>query len=797
MTERDLIRRLETNPVPPPPEDLAARIIKDIPSELELHPSIEQDQHRVRFQRRPIWLAAAAVVTVALTGAVTWELRRERPSFETMGFPSSRQETSRPDETAGGTERSFVMKEVDQSGGRQVKDDLDGGILTEMIPEDEGSAGDSPEAATGKDRSEKKARNVQRVVIADHFPAAEPTPGVFGQPQAAPGPELGAAAPAPPRKRKTEIVSNNTWVETSELAKIGEEAAVADMRVVQQPGAGIAPEENRVSGDEEAFRNAPASREFNDVIEVEAPVSPAKAEQQASRFSNEIVVEGETPLVDVTSTVTGSVFRTNEVKVEGKKSKGRPAQPSPSTGGTAEPNNQPFGDVFFEHTGVNPFVDTEDDRFSTFGLDVDTGSFTIARQYLNQGHLPPRAAIRVEEFVNAFDYGDAPPRRDDFRLIAEGAPSVFAASDRTYTLRLAVKAREVDAASRPPVVLVFCIDVSGSMDRQNRLGLVKQALHELLGSLRRDDYVGLVVYGSSGRVVLKPTTDHGEIERAIDQLSAGGSTNAEEGLLLAYDLLSDGDDDGRIRRVILCSDGVANVGETGPDAILKRIRREAADGIELTSVGFGMGNYNDVLMERLADAGDGRYAYVDVIGEARRIFVEELTGTLLTLGHDAKAQVEFDPDVVSRYRLLGYENRDIADHLFRDPTVDAGEIGAGHTVTAVYEVKLRPEAARRGRVATLRLRYRSMDGGAELELNETLRVSGLARDWEKASPALKLASLVAEFAEILKGAYWAKDGDLDTILRRLQRLQSEAFRGDGQVAELGVMVARAKAIQRD
>ena len=339
--------------------------------------------------------------------------------------------------------------------------------------------------------------------------------------------------------------------------------------------------------------------------------------------------------------------------------------------------------------------------------------------------------------------------------------------ERYYTLRLAVKAREVDAADRPSAVLVFCVDVSGSMARENRLELVKKALYELLENLRRDDYVGLVVYGSTGEVLLRPTTNHDEIRRAIDRLRSGGSTNAEEGLSLAYDLLDDGENDGRIRRVILCSDGVANVGRTGPDSILERIRRETGEGIELTTVGFGMGNYNDVLMEQLADAGDGRYAYVDDLTEARRIFVEELTGTLFTLGREAKAQVEFDPEVVSRWRLLGYENRDIADERFRDPTVDAGEIGAGHTVTAVYEVKLQEDVSRSDTVATLRFRYRPVGRDDAVEMEKSLRVGDLAKSWEKATPALKLASLVAEFAELLKGTYWAKDDDLEEVLERL------------------------------
>jgi Ca-activated chloride channel family protein len=294
-------------------------------------------------------------------------------------------------------------------------------------------------------------------------------------------------------------------------------------------------------------------------------------------------------------------------------------------------------------------------------------------------------------------------------------------------------------------------------------------------------------------VLPEPTTDHERIRSAIGRLRASGSTNAEEGLVLGYELAEEYRDEETINRVILCSDGVANVGRTGPERILERIERYADRGIELTTVGFGMGNYNDVLMERLADTGDGRYAYVDGLGEARRIFVEELTGTLMTIGTEAKAQVEFNPEVVSRYRLLGYENRDIPDERFRDPTVDAGEIGADHTVTALYEIKLHKEigkAAKRQTLATLRLRYRPHGDDQPVELEQPIGVRDLDRSWQDARPSLRLATLVAEYAEILKGSFWAKDGDLHVILRRAQQLSPE-FAGDARVADFVSLVAAA------
>ena len=254
--------------------------------------------------------------------------------------------------------------------------------------------------------------------------------------------------------------------------------------------------------------------------------------------------------------------------------------------------------------------------------------------------------------------------------------------------------------------------------------------------------------------------------------------------------------EGEINRLILCSDGVANVGATGPQSILERVRREADEGIELTTVGFGMGNYNDVLMEQLADQGDGSYAYVDSLDEAQRIFVENLTGTLQTIGADAKVQVEFNPQTVSRYRLIGYENRDIPDERFRDDSVDAGEIGAGHAVSALYEIKLHEGVGRRQRLATLRLRYRSQATDQMVETAVDFAHKDLYSSWEDSPASLQLSSLAAEFAEILKGSYWAKDSDLDGLYQRLRPVADE-LAGDEQVEDLLYLVDRARRLERD
>lgn len=470
----------------------------------------------------------------------------------------------------------------------------------------------------------------------------------------------------------------------------------------------------------------------------------------------------------------------------------------PSTGGTAEPNDRPYGDVFFRAYGTHPFLDPAEDPLSTFALDVDTGSWGTVRRYLSDGHLPPPEAVRVEEVVNAFDYGDPAPDEGDFALLAEGSRSPFAGgphAERYHLVRFGLRARVVAPAERAPAVLTFVVDVSGSMARGDRLGLVRRALDLLLSELREDDRVGLVIYGSRGRVLLEPTGDLEAIRRALQGLAPGGSTNAEEGLGLGYELAREAFRQGGVNRVILCSDGVANVGATGAGSILERIGEEARRGIELTTVGFGMGNYNDVLMEQLADRGDGAYAYVDDLSEARRVFVEELTGTLQTVARDARVQVELDPDVVERYRLLGYENRDVPDERFRDDTVDAGEVGAGHGVTALYEVKLRPEAAGDATAATLRLRYRSAATGEVEELELPVTAGELRRPWEEAPSSLRLASVAAELAEILRGSYWAKDGDLDELFRRAQAVSAQRP-GDVRAAELAALVGRAAELRQ-
>jgi len=464
----------------------------------------------------------------------------------------------------------------------------------------------------------------------------------------------------------------------------------------------------------------------------------------------------------------------------------------PSTGGETEPNDEPYGDVFYENYGVNPFIDTEDDHFSTFAVDVDTASYTIMRRMVGDGYLPDKDSVRVEEYVNFFEQGYERPAHDAFAIHLEGAPAPYG-GERYHLVRVGLQGYEVPAEKRPDAVLTFVIDVSGSMDYENRLALVKEALFLLVDQLRPSDSVAIVVYGSRARVVLEPSfvgKRYDRIRQAIADLEPEGATNAEEGLIKAYQIAARAFNPDAINRVILCSDGVANVGNTGPDSIMAQIREHATGGIYLTSVGFGMGNYNDVLMEQLADTGDGFYAYVDDMREADRVFVDRLTTSLQVIARDAKIQVDFNPAVVSRYRLIGYENRDIADADFRNDSVDAGELGPGHSVTALYEVKFQNEADPKATALTVAVRYEDPESGTVTELSRSLAQADMTAAFSEASPRFQLAAVVAEYAEILRESYWAKESSLAAVASEAQRI-AEYLPHDSDVQEFAQLANRS------
>jgi Ca-activated chloride channel homolog len=468
--------------------------------------------------------------------------------------------------------------------------------------------------------------------------------------------------------------------------------------------------------------------------------------------------------------------------------------PAPEPKPTAiEPPREGPAVMIFKDAGFNPTVDTTKETQSTFGLDVDTASYTLARSYLERGVLPPAESIRVEEFVNYFAYPDPAPTDAGFLLKLEAAPSPFAKGK--HLLRIGLRSKDVKDADRKDAVLTFVIDVSGSMQQENRLGLLKKSLRHLVDRLRPTDRVALVVYGTSAHEILPhtPLAEKETVQNAIDALRSEGSTNVEDGIRYAYRRAALGFDKSRTNRVILCSDGVANNGVTDPDVLLAEVKKHAGDGIYLTTIGFGMGNFNDALMERLADGGNGNYAYVDDFAEAKKMFGAKLTSMMDVLAADAKIQVEFDPATVATFRQIGYENRRLANQDFRNDKVDAGEVGMGHQVTALYEVELKPEAP--GRLVTVRLRYREPDTKEVVELQESTGRAQVKAAWTDASPQWRLAASVAAFGEILKGSPAVKGVTLDAVAETVEKAVKDLNRPEDAVEFLG-LVKKAAALKR-
>jgi Ca-activated chloride channel family protein len=429
-------------------------------------------------------------------------------------------------------------------------------------------------------------------------------------------------------------------------------------------------------------------------------------------------------------------------------------------------------DATFKDYGANPFEDPMEDALSTFAVDVDTGSYTLMRAWIRDGVLPHPDSVRVEEYINYFDGGYAAPEDSTFAVYADGAPTPFW-DGRNDIVRVGIKAREVPERRRQDVNLTLVVDVSGSMREQGKLQMVQDALAVLIDELDRFDTVAIVAYNTEASVVLEPTPvdDRRDILDAIDRLSAGGSTNAEAGLILGYELADESFVRDGVNRVILLSDGVANVGNTGPESIIEEIGDHARRGIDLVTIGVGISTYNDALLEQLADQGDGWYAYVDTADEAERLFRDQLTTSLETVARDVKVQVEFDPDLVEEYRLIGFENRDLDDDDFRDDEVDAGDINAGHSVTALYEVALTRDAYRTDQsFATVRLRWTDADSGRTDEIEGDIGSSLLADRFTDASAEFQLVSAVGAYAEVLRDSRWVRGLDLEEVLDEVQDL---------------------------
>ena len=460
------------------------------------------------------------------------------------------------------------------------------------------------------------------------------------------------------------------------------------------------------------------------------------------------------------------------------------------------PTGDPQAAENFEDYGENDWTQASVDNLETFSIDVDAASYAIARRDLNSARLPNPASVRVEEFVNAFDYGYEGPGDTDtpFAVHLEAAPSEF--GEGLQLLRVGIQGFETDPADRAPANLVFLVDTSGSMRSADKLGLVKYALGALLQSLGPDDTLSIVSYGGRAQVIL-PTTrveDRASILEAINSLQAGGGTNGAEGIRTAYEVAQQSLRPGGTNRVIWCSDGDLNVGMTGDD-LLEFIEENGRQGVALTTLGFGRGNLNDRDLERFANRGDGNYYYIDDRNEALRVLGEEVMSTLEIIARDVKIQVEMNAEAVESYRLIGYENRAVADQDFRNDAVDAGEIGSGHSVTALLEIRLNNDARIAPdpeRLATVRVRYElPNEEGEGREVEQPIFTNQIAPSFEAASPAFRQAAAIAEFAEILRHAENTAS-DFDSVLAAIEGLYTS---DDLQLTEFAALVTQARSIR--
>jgi Ca-activated chloride channel family protein len=474
---------------------------------------------------------------------------------------------------------------------------------------------------------------------------------------------------------------------------------------------------------------------------------------------------------------------------------------------------QPFNTEEYAHLRENGFRPVSSAPLSTFSIDVDKASYANIRRFLTQGSLPPVDAVRIEEMINYFSYEMPEPRGEHpFSITTEVTAAPWATSHRL--VRIGIQGKRLRGDRIPPSNLVFLIDVSGSMASEDKLGLVKKSLRLLVQQLREEDKVSIVVYAGAAGLVLPctPGTEKTRILNAIDHLEAGGSTAGGAGIQLAYkvareNLVREGNN-----RVILATDGDFNVGPSSEGELVRIIETERKSNVFLTVLGFGTGNYSDQRMESIADKGNGNYFYVDNILEGRKVFVEELQGTLFTIAKDVKIQVEFNPAEVASYRLVGYENRALRDEDFNNDSVDAGELGAGHSVTALYEIvpvgaqdagrtpgvdplryqprpEPRPNSAR-GELMTVKLRYQRPEGSASRLLEQPVRDVG--RGDQSLSHDFAFAIAVSEFGMLLRNSEYKGTSNVSHVLQMARSHLGEDR--DGYREEFVQLVRRWQAI---
>lgn len=457
----------------------------------------------------------------------------------------------------------------------------------------------------------------------------------------------------------------------------------------------------------------------------------------------------------------------------------------------------------------NPFFETARAPLSTFSIDVDTAAYSNVRRFLNNGQMPPKDSVRIEELINYFEYDYPQPIGNvPFSVNTEVAVSPWNPNNRL--MKIGLQGRKVSLDNTPATNLVFLLDVSGSMNAPDKLPLLKEGLRIMVNQLKPSDRVAIAVYAGSSGLVLPstPVSQKGEILAALDQLEAGGSTNGGQGIQLAYTVATNNFISGGNNRVILATDGDFNVGVTGDNALVSLIEEKRKSGIFLSVLGFGSGNLNDSMMEKLSNKGNGNYSYIDSRDEARRALGEQVAGTLYTIAKDVKIQVEFNPAKVAGYRLIGYENRLLAYRDFYDDKKDAGEIGAGHSVTALYEIvpagqkvdnggielkysKYEPSGTSFGsEMATVKLRYKEPDGNESKLLS--IGVLDHAITVESASENLKFAAAVAQFGLVLRDSRYKGNSNFESI----SSLANTAIGGDARERrkEFLQLVDRARSL---
>lgn len=447
--------------------------------------------------------------------------------------------------------------------------------------------------------------------------------------------------------------------------------------------------------------------------------------------------------------------------------------PGSANGTYAQTVPQPMpGDVNrdkYQDVKINSVKLVADEPVSTFSIDVDTASYSNVRRMLNAGHLPPKDAVRIEELINYFDYDYALPKSKNtpFETTVKVVPSPWA--EGRQLMHVAVQGYDINRDARPPLNLTLLIDVSGSMSAPNKLPLAIQSLKLLINEMTAKDTIAIAVYAGAAGAVLEPTSgaDKAKIMAALDKLSAGGSTAGGEGLRLAYNLAKQNFSKNSVNRVMLLSDGDFNVGINDPNALEDFVSRERESGVYLSILGFGGGNYNDLLMQKLAQSGNGMAAYIDTLNEGRKVLNDDLSGSMFSIADDVKIQVEFNPAKVAEYRLIGYETRILNREDFNNDKVDAGEIGAGSSVTAIYEItpvgskatlidpsryKETPKAAgNANEFAFLKLRYKMPGESTSKLVDRPITVADQVSDISKAPEATRFATAVAGYGSLLRG----------------------------------------------